>query len=437
MEAINNDIYIKVPYVTRIEGHGHIVVDWENGELKKAVFNIVEAPRFFEAMLKNRSFEEIHVITSRICGICSLGHQVASLKATESALGIEISEQTKLLRKLLVDGATLQSNILHAVFLAMPDFLGAMSAFALIPSHPEVVKTALRAKKLANDIGDIIGGRAVHPITLIPGGFTKVPTIDTLKSIKKSYEDGRNDLTVLVDLYASLVGKIPAFERDTEYIALSSNEEYALYDGDINSTDTDRAPVEKYLDFTKEKIVAHSSAKHCNHARASYMVGALSRYKLNHKQLHPKAIEAAKKLKLDAKTTNTYHNNTAQMVEAVHALEDAILVCDKLINLKPNPNEPIGKPTKFGSGVGATEVPRGVLYHDYTYNNRRQIVNANCIIPTNQNMANLDLDMQKMVPEYIKQGMSKNDLRQHLEMLVRAYDPCVSCSVHMLEVEYI
>jgi Ni,Fe-hydrogenase III small subunit len=174
LDMQNLDITVK--HLTRVEGHGNIVVDMKNGVLKKAQLDIVEAPRYFEALLKGRSFHEAAIITSRICGICSLGHQLTSLKATEQALGLRVTEQTVLLRKLLVHGATLQSNVLHAYFLAAPDFLKVKSVIPLVGTHPEVVLRALRMKKLANDIGDAVGGRAVHPITCVPGGFTYVPT---------------------------------------------------------------------------------------------------------------------------------------------------------------------------------------------------------------------------------------------------------------------
>ena len=168
---MKKDLNINVHHLTRVEGHGNIVVDMKNGVLEKAELDIVEAPRYFEAMLKGRNFHEVAITTSRICGICSLGHQLTSLKATEAALGIEISEQTEILRKILVDGATFQSNILHALFLATPDFLNVGSVFPLINTHKDVVLAALRLKRLANDIGDLISGRAIHPISCVPGGF--------------------------------------------------------------------------------------------------------------------------------------------------------------------------------------------------------------------------------------------------------------------------
>jgi len=182
---MSKNLDINVHHLTRVEGHGNIVVNMKDGKLERAELEIVEAMRYFEAMLKGRSFHDAAIITSRICGICSLGHQITSLKTTEDALGLEISEQTVLLRKLLVNGATLQSHVLHVYFLVAPDLLGAPSVFPLIPTHKEVILRALRLKRLANDIGDVVSGRAVHPITPVPGGFTRIPTKKELENIKR------------------------------------------------------------------------------------------------------------------------------------------------------------------------------------------------------------------------------------------------------------
>ncbi len=179
---------IEVPYVTRVEGHGTIVIDMREGKLLTSRLEVVEPPRYFEAMLKGFPYSDIALITSRICGICSVGHQVTSLKATEKALGIEVSEQTVLLRKLLVYAATMQSHILHVFFLAAPDLLGAPSVVPLATSHPDVVRMALRMKKLANDTCDRLGGRTIHPNRLVPGGFTRLPSPDDLRWIREKLE---------------------------------------------------------------------------------------------------------------------------------------------------------------------------------------------------------------------------------------------------------
>ncbi len=432
---MSRDLSINVHHVTRVEGHGNIVVDVKNGVLKKAELDIVEPPRFFEAMLKGRNFHEVAIITSRICGICSLGHQMTSLKATEQALGLEITEQTEILRKILVHGATFQSNVLHALFLAAPDFLNVGSVFPLVNTHKDVVLAALRLKHLANEIGEVISGRAVHPISIVPGGFTKLPSEQQIKDLRqKLAEQGLKDALFAVDVLASLADQIPQFERETEYISLYHDKEYGLYDGLICSSDAGLIPVEDYEKVTNEFVVPHSTSKHTKFNRSSYMVGALARFNNSHKLLKPKAQEVAAKLGLKAPCHNPYMITVAQMVEVVHCIEDAIELMDRLLEQGIKDEKPNQEPTRFGRGIAATEVPRGILFHDYTYDRKGQIVKANCIIPTGQNLANIDDDMKKLVPEILDEP--KETITKKLEMLVRAYDPCISCSVHMLDVKF-
>lgn len=433
---MSKDLSINVHHITRVEGHGNIVVDMKNGVLNKAQLDIVEPPRFFEAMMKGRNFHEAAIITSRICGICSLGHQMTSLKATETALGLEITEQTEILRKILVHGATFQSNVLHALFLATPDFLNVGSVFPLVETHKEVVLAALRLKRLANDIGDAIGGRAIHPICIVPGGFTHIPTEEDLIGLKKKLvEQGLKDLTFIAEVVKSLAGEIPVFERETEYISVFSDKEYGLYDGKICSSDAGLFPEEDYLKVTNEFVVPHSSSKHAKFNRSSYFVGALARFNNSYKLLNPKAKEIAELLGLKAPSYNPYMNTVAQVVEVVHCVVDTIDLIDRLLSKGLQNEKPNQKPTRYGRGVGMTEVPRGILFHDYTYNRQGIIEKANCVIPTGQNLANIDDDMKKLVPEILDEG--KDAITKKLEMLVRAYDPCISCSVHMLDVEFI
>jgi sulfhydrogenase subunit alpha len=433
---MKRDLNIDVHHVTRVEGHGNIVVDMKKGQLVKAQLEIVEAPRYFEAMLRGRHFQEVAITTSRICGICSLGHQMTSLKATETALGLEISEQTEILRKILVDGATFQSNTLHALFLAAPDFLDVGSVFPLVNTNPDVVRAALRLKRLSNDIGDLISGRAIHPISCVPGGFTKLPEEKELEDLRdKLINQGMPDLGFALDVVQSVADKIPHFERETEYISLYNDKEYGLYAGDICSSDSGLTPVENYLAVTNEFVVPHSTSKHAKYNRSSYMVGALARFNNSHHLLKPKAKAAAKKLGLKAPCYNPYMNTVAQLVEVAHCIEDSIDLINCLLDRGIKQEKPNQQPTRYGRGIESTEVPRGILFHDYTYDRQGMIERANCVIPTAQNLENIDVDMKKLVPEIIEEP--KDAITHKLEMLVRAYDPCISCSVHMLDVTFI
>ncbi len=431
------NVTIDVKHVTRVEGHGNLSVRVRDGEITHLDLAIVESPRFFESFLRGRSFREAPHITCRICGICSVGHTTAAVKGVEAACGIEVTPQTVALRKLLFYGEQLQSHLLHLYFLAVPDFLGVGSVVPLAQTHPEVVKRALRMKRLANDLCGIVGGRHIHPIAAHVGGFTHVPAPEALRDMRSRLIDARRDVAETAQIFTKL--DIPELHRDTEYVALkvTNNGEYAFYDGDIVST-RDPHPT-RAADYRKrivETVVQHSAAKHCRSPHSdSYAVGALARFNNNHDQLHPEAKKVAALLGLKAVCDNPFHNNTAQLVEVVHCLESSIELIDDML-MRGLAVEPLVERTKHGRGVGLAEVPRGMLVHEYTVDADGTIADANLIIPTGQNLANLEADMRAYVPELLESRLGKEEITLRLEMLIRAYDPCISCATHFLKVKW-
>jgi coenzyme F420-reducing hydrogenase alpha subunit len=436
MAKASKSMDIRVDYVTRVEGHGNIVAKVEDGRLAEVKFEVTESPRFFEAMLRGRSWQDAMFLTTRICGICACGHGTASLKATEDAMGITLSEQTLRLRKIVLHAEQLQSHWLHCYFLVAPDFFNVPSVIPLAATHTDVVLRAMRLKKLANYICEVLVGRHVHPIGMVPGGYMKLPSVKTLKELRAHVASHEADVQATVDLFATL--KAPEFSRPTEYESLADKAEYAFYGGDLITSDGDRAKPRDYKNIIHESIVRHSSAKHVKNKRESLMVGALARFNNNHAQLHPQAKAAAAKLGLKAPNTNTFHNNTAQVVEAVHCYYETLCLMDDLIaagiqDEKPPMKWPEGK---SGWGTGLTEVPRGTLVHSYEYDEKGIVTGANLIIPTNQNLANIEADFRAYIPQLMDEGKTQAEVAHHLEMLVRAYDPCISCSTHMVTVEF-
>jgi len=425
---------IDVHHVTRVEGHGNIEVDIEHGQIKKVVWEVPEAPRFFEAMVVGRDCEQVAPITSRICGICSIGHTFASLKATEAAFGIQISEQTRKLRELLLHGETLQSHLLHVCYLVVPDLFRLNSVVPLVYTHKDVVLLVTKLHRLANELCDIIGGRTTHPIRAVINGFTMLPKPKELVELRRRLVEGIEDLKKLAEVVKTVAGNLPKFVRETEYVSLADTREYAFYDGDIKSSDVAKPiPVNEYLRVTNEFIIPQSTAKWTKFNRDAYFAGALARYNNNYRQLTPFSLQVGREFGLDGISYNPFMNNVAQIVETVFAFEKSIEAIDWLLGngLKEEDNS---FPRRAGRGVGAVEVPRGILFHDYTYDDKGKCVKANCIIPTNQNHANIQLDLEKVVREFKHEG--KDELQFKLEMLVRAYDPCISCSTHFLTVKF-
>ena len=427
------DVHIDVHHVTRVEGHGNIVVDMKNGELERCELQIVEAPRFFEAMLRGQPYQHAAHITCRICGICSVSHTTASLRTAEKALGVQLSEQTELLRKVIFHAEMLDSHILHVYMLVAPDLLGVGSVIPLAESAPEVVMRALRMKKLAGDICAAIGGRHTHPVAMTVGGFTHLPSEGMLTTLCERLEAMRPDLDDTVELFQNL--KLPDFERDTEFIALKKEDEYCFIDGVIASSDGGTWPIEEYRDVTNEFLVDHSTAKRTRNKRDSYMVGSLARFNINYDLLHPRAKDAATALGLKPKCINPFMNSVAQVVEIVHCTEEAIEIIHELLGRGVTQEDPTTPTRLTGEGVGGVEAPRGILFHNYVIIEEGVVTGANCIIPTNQNLQNCELDMRALVPQYLDR--SPEEIRFALEMLVRAYDPCISCSTHMLDVKFV
>jgi len=425
------EVNVNVHQLTRVEGHGNIVLNARDGNIEELRWEVTESPRFFEVMLRGRYYEDAPHIASRICGICSISHTTCSMQATEAAFGIQPSEQTLLLRKLLYNAEILESHILHILFLAAPDFLGVGSVFPLVKTHKEVVLMALRLKKLAYNLAELLAGRKTHPISCVVGGFAKLPEPGELEALRRRLGEALVDLNTTVELFKTL--SIPDFTRETEYIALKDPKEYAFISGEIASTDAGITPVDKYLKVTNEFCVPHSTAKYTKNKRDSYMVGALARFNNNYDQLLPRAKRAAEELGLSAPCHNPFMITVAQVVETIHALEDSLILIDEILarGLKEESN--VVK-VRAGRGIGAVEAPRGILFHDYTYDENGVLAKANCIIPTNQNHNNIQKDMEALVPLILSHP--EDEIRHTLEMLVRAYDPCISCSTHLLRVTF-
>lgn len=430
--TIAKHLDLDVHHITRVEGHGNIVVSVSSGVLEQCDLEIIEAPRFFEAMLRNQPYQQASRLASRICGICAVAHATTSLRAVEKALGVEPSRQTRLLRELSYYGEVLDSHILHVYMLVAPDYFGLGSVIPLAESAPDVVLRALRMKRVAGEICRVVCGRHTHPIAMTVGGFTHLPKVDELVSIQEALCSMREDVQATVELFKGI--EFPEFERETEYIALSKDGEYCFIDGEINSSEEGMRNVDEYRQVTNEYLVAHSTAKHARNLGQSYMVGALARFNLNYESLHPAARQAAQELNIYPTCNNPYKITLAQVVEIVHCVESAIETLETLLGEEISEELPRQPLQLSGEGIGSCEAPRGTLYHHYVIQHGT-ITEANCIIPTGQNLANIELDMRALVPKILDR--SPDEITRLLEMLVRAYDPCISCSAHFLKVNYV
>lgn len=430
-----NSVDINVQHITRVEGHGNIRVRSRDGRVEDVQWQVPEAPRFFEAMVRNRKYEDIQTIVSRICGICSFTHSLASLKAVEDAMDVSVSEQTDKLRILGHYGEQIESHSLHIGYLVAPDLMGTKSVVPLVESHPDIVKAIIRIHRLGNEWMEVIGGRRTHPVAFRVGGFGLLPKEAKLRELKENIENRIEDVKNVAEVVLSVADKLPDFDRDTEYIALAYPDYYTFYHGDIASTDVeDTEDIHNFENVVNEYVNSQSTAKWTRWHRDSYAVGALARYNINGDQLLPMARSVADKFGLQKGCCNPYMNNVAQLVEIVQVLEHSLQLLDELLTSGLEVEKFKVRP-KAGTGVGCLEAPRGILFHRYQFDENGLCTGANICIPTNQNHANIQKDFEALVPQVIDR--SEDEIRQLLEMLVRAYDPCISCSTHYLDVEFV
>jgi sulfhydrogenase subunit alpha len=422
---------VVIDHLCRVEGHGGITVNIKDGRVEQVNVDIFEGSRFFEPLIIGRHYDEIPPILSRICAICSAVHTITSLMAIEGAFDVKITPQTTLLRDLLIQGGNIESHALHLFCLAVPDYLGYTGAISLAADQPELVKMGLDLKKLGNTIQEAIGGRAVHPVNAVIGGFGRLPNKELLFDLKEQLKKGLQQASATIDLMATL--KIPNFpESLTVYAALESVDgKYSFFGDRIILSAGDSIDISKYKEVCNEKVVLHSHAKHSQFKNKPFMVGALARIMLNGHRLTGEAKKAMEKLGLNSSSQNVLYNNLAQAIELVYAVERSLEIIEQFLKYGIKDERPAEVKVKAGRGTAACEAPRGMLFHSYAFDKKGNLTNADVITPTAQNLANMEKDIRVSVERLISE--SKESLSDKLEMVARAYDPCISCSVHLVE----
>ncbi len=420
---------IEVPALARVEGEGGLYIGLENGKAVEIRLDIYEPPRFFEGFLQNRFLQEVPDITARICGICPVAYQMSSAFALENALGIKIAPQVRALRRLMYCGEYIESHALHIYMLQAPDLLGVQSALELAAVAPEVVKNALRLKKIGNELLKLIGGRSVHPVSVCVGGFYRWPDVAQIKALLPDLEWGLQASIDCVKWAVTL--PYPDLEIDYEFVALHHPDEYAIIEGDVWSSNGRKLSTADYEKGYLEEQVQHSNALHGHTVDGNtYLVGPLARLNLNHEQLLPIARQTMEEAKIELPIRNPYRSLIARAVELVQAYEEAIQLVKEY---KPEGPSFVELKLKAGEGAGATEAPRGLLYHRYQIDGNGLIQFAKITPPTAQNLPRIEADLFALAPKIVNLPQAEATLTA--EHLVRAYDPCISCATHFLRLK--
>ena len=424
---------IVIEHRARVEGHGGITVELEGDKVAAVRFDVFEGARLLEPLLRGKLYDEVAPTISRICSICSSAHTLTSLKATEDAFEVRVSPQTELLRELLYRGESIESHALHLFLLALPDYLNYPSATAVAADKPAEVLLGLRLKKLGNLIQETIGGRAIHPVNAVPGGFGKAPSIDQLIELRSALMQGMADSDAAIDVMASLPGA-DFCHADTTYAALRSPALDTYYGGDevMVISNGSRAIVRAadYRTLTNEQAVPHSHARHSTFRGKPFMVGSLARLTVNPRRLTGRLAVAMKRLKLQLPADNPMDNNKAQALELISDVERALEIIEQLLRAGVKDERPVPLHPRAASGTAVTEAPRGLLIHSYTYDAEGRIVSADVITPTALNAANLEMHLRVAVEQCADREEAV--ISKRLQMIARAYDPCISCSVHLV-----
>lgn len=421
---------LKVDALARVEGEGAMYVEVHDGVVHDVQLRIYEPPRFFEAFLRGRRYTEPPDITARICGICPVAYQMSACAAIEDACGVTVDGSLAALRRLLYCGEWIESHALHLYLLHAPDFLGYENAVALARDHRAVVERGLALKKAGNDIVEVVGGRAIHPVNVRVGGFYRVPTERELAPLAATLRRARDDALATVEWVAGF--DIPELAVDHELVALRADrDEYPFVGGRLVSDAGLDLDAHEFATRVVEEHVAHSTALHAqlvDGAAGDYLVGPLARYAVNADRLRPLAREAAARAGLPAVCRNPFQSIVVRAVELVQACDDALHVVDTY----ERPASPaVEVPPRAGVGCGWSEAPRGVLWHRYELDAAGTIVDARIVPPTAQNQPAIEHDLFHLVEAHLH--LDDDALRDRCEHAIRNYDPCISCATHFLD----
>jgi sulfhydrogenase subunit alpha len=418
---------MRVDYLARVEGEGALYVKIKDDRVTDVKLKIIEPPRFFEALLRGRMYQEAPDITARICGICPVAYQMSAVHAMEQAFGISVDGQLRALRRLLYCGEWIESHTLHVYMLHAPDFLGYPDVVRMAQDYPEIVKRGLQMKKAGNAIVAFLGGREVHPVNVRVGGFYKVPAKQALGQLAEQLQWGRDAALATVRWAAHL--PFPDFEQDYEFVALQHPDEYPMNEGRLVSNRGLDIAVQDYEKRFVEQHVPYSNALHSTLVeRGAYFVGPLARYNLNFEKLSPLAQEAARDAGLGPHCRNPFQSIIVRSLEILYAFDEALRIIDQY----EMPHQAaLEMQARASIGCACTEAPRGILYHRYQLDENGLILDAKIVPPTSQNQKTIEDDLRHYATQHL--DLPQEQLTWQCEQAIRNYDPCISCATHFLK----
>ncbi len=448
--------HIEFEPVTRLEGHAKISLDVTGGKLNTCHFHIIEPPRLFEKFMEGIPAEDAPQLSERICGICSVAHHLGSVKAVEAAWGITPPEQAVKLRRLENFGEFIHSHALHLVYLALPDFLAPedRSVLAIAAKDPALAKKGIKLRMFGQNLIKAIGGRMIHPCSAIPGGMAGPLDEKTAKQLAKEASKALATAQALVKLYFKIAkdkenGRVGYYlSNPTHYLGLHQKEIHEIYDGTLRfitpegQTLHDFQPAD-YLKYIAEDAMPYTTVKYpfirkLGPEQGNYRVGPLARLNIA-KRMGSDAAQTSAEDFFELYGGRPVHDpiayNLARAIELLSCVEQARTLIEDTTLQEENYRIPVEP--KAGEGVGVVEAPRGTLFHHYRTNDEGILTKVNCLIATGQNVRTIEHAVQakahELLPQLLQPRPKCLNAVNSLEVLIRAYDPCISCSVHMIE----
>ncbi len=421
------EIRIQVPVLTRVEGEGALEISASQGCIQDLRLRIYEPPRYFEKFLEGREYQEIPDIVARICGICPVAYQMSAVQAIEQAFGVAPDPWALTLRRVMYCGEWIQSHALHIHLLAAPDFLGYESAIAMAEDHPEAVRRGLALQGLGNALIRLCGARSVHPVGVCPGGFHHAPSQAQVRALRGRLQAALPEAEAMLRWTASL--DLPEDDQAFVSVALQEGRQYAICGGRIVSDSGLEAAIPDYERHFVEYHQPHSTALYSSLDGRPYLVGPLARVNLNKARLG-RVAAALDETGIAFPSRNMFHSIVARAAEVLYAIGEALRL---LRDYRPPRVPRVPVTPRAGLGFGATEAPRGLLWHRYEFDARGRVLSARIVPPTAQNQARMEQDLRSALQRY---GLDRDDeaIRLRGETVIRNYDPCISCATHFLKV---
>jgi len=420
---------IDIEHLSKIEGHADLEVSVKDNKVQHAHLKISESKRFFTQGVRGKSALSVAQLVSRICGTCSIAHLTCCIKAVENAIGTTPSDQTQILRNLTMDGLMIRDHAMHLYLFCLPDIMNADSVLEIADKDKELIEKAFEVKSAGNELSKLVAGRAVHAPFPQVGGYSKVLTNEDAKKMAHTLSHAREHAMEFADIFRD---SMPLFKRKTNFIALK-NPDYEFIGGELCSSEGYCISRKDFMDHLNRVVVPYSQSTGFEFEGKEYMVGALARMNINKAALHKNTKKNLSSMLSYFPSSNIYMNNLAQAIEIVNCIDHAI---EKLETTDFKPEEYKRPQVKAGQGIGVIEAPRGTLYYNLRINEKGNVEYINLVIPTAQNMVNMEKDIAQIVQENIDVGRDKERISMEAEKIIRAYDPCMSCATHFLKLKW-